>query len=131
MQELEKQRSNLPSRYDSFRVAPRVLIDNTISAKHTVIEVNGRDRPGLLYELTQVLTKADLMIHAAKISTYGERVVDVFYVQTALRDKVESEQKLRRLRQKLGEALEVQAGDGKGGQSGGKGGQKAASKAGI
>jgi [protein-PII] uridylyltransferase len=108
-----------------------VLIDNTISAKHTVIEVNGRDRPGLLYELTQVLTKADLMIHAAKISTYGERVVDVFYVQTALRDKVESEQKLRRLRQKLGEALEVQAGDGKGGQSGGKGGQKAASKAGI
>ena len=50
MQELEKQRSSLPSRYDSFRVAPRVLIDNTISAKHTVIEVNGRDRPGLLYE---------------------------------------------------------------------------------
>jgi [protein-PII] uridylyltransferase len=130
MQELEKQRSNLPSRYDSFRVAPRVLIDNTISAKHTVIEVNGRDRPGLLYELTQVLTKADLMIHAAKISTYGERVVDVFYVQTALRDKVESEQKLRRLRQKLGEVLEAQTGAGKAG-GGQTGGQKAASKAGV
>ena len=52
------------------------------------------------------------MIHAAKISTYGERVVDVFYVQTALRDKVESEQKLRRLRQKLGEVLEQPSADG-------------------
>jgi [protein-PII] uridylyltransferase len=77
-----------------------------------------------------VLTKADLMIHAAKISTYGERVVDVFYVQTALRDKVESEQKLRRLRQKLGEVLEAQTGAGKAG-GGQTGGQKAASKAGV
>jgi [protein-PII] uridylyltransferase len=99
-----------------------VLIDNTISAKHTVIEVNGRDRPGLLYELTQVLTKADLMIHAAKISTYGERVVDVFYVQTPLRDKVEREQKLRRLRQRLYEVLEGQQPAGAGAQPG-QGGQ--------
>jgi [protein-PII] uridylyltransferase len=123
MQELEKQRSGLPSRYDAFRVAPRVLVDNTVSARHTVIEVNGRDRPGLLYEVTQVLTKADLMIHAAKISTYGERVVDVFYVQTALGGKVESAAKLRRLRQRLTEVLDGQSGGT------GTGGRKAGPKA--
>ena len=37
-----------PSRTSVFTVPPRVLIDNQASASHTVIEVNGRDRPGLL-----------------------------------------------------------------------------------
>jgi [protein-PII] uridylyltransferase len=83
-----------------------VLVDNKASARHTVIEVNGRDRPGLLYQVTLALTKQQLIIHRAKISTYGERAVDVFYVQTALGGKVESEAKLKRIREKLLEALE-------------------------
>src|SRR5262249_14355550 len=37
-----------PTRAKVYRVAPRVLIDNNASMSHTVIEVNGRDRPGLL-----------------------------------------------------------------------------------
>ena len=46
-----------PSRTSVFTVPPRVLIDNQASASHTVIEVNGRDRPGLLWELTRELTR--------------------------------------------------------------------------
>ena len=46
-----------PSRTSVFTVPPRVLIDNKASASHTVIEVNGRDRPGLLWELTRELTR--------------------------------------------------------------------------
>src|SRR6266566_3244791 len=42
-----------PSRLQVFTVMPRILVDNKASASHTVIEVNGRDRPGLLYELTR------------------------------------------------------------------------------
>ncbi|MDH3472062.1 MAG: [protein-PII] uridylyltransferase [Rhodospirillales bacterium] len=106
LQELAKRRSTIPSRLRVFEVQPRVLIDNKASARHTVIEVNGRDRPGLLYQVTLALTKQQLIIHRAKISTYGERAVDVFYVQTALGGKVESEAKLKRLRDKLLEALE-------------------------
>ena len=105
MQELQKAKPNLPSRYDVFKVPPRVLIDNRISARHTVIEVNGRDRPGVLYDLTQALSRLNLMIHGAKISTFGERVVDVFYVQDVLGGKVENEAKLRRIRQRLTEVL--------------------------
>ena len=47
----------IPSRTSVFTVPPRVLIDNKASASHTVIEVNGRDRPGLLFELTRELTR--------------------------------------------------------------------------
>ncbi len=80
---------------------PRVLIDNKASQTHTVIEVNGRDRPGLLFELTRVLTTLNLQISSAKISTYGEKVVDVFYVKDLFGHKVEHERKLRDIRERL------------------------------
>src|SRR5436190_761942 len=66
-----------PSRTRVFTVPPRVLIDNGASRSHTVIEVNGRDRPGLLYEVTRELTRLNLQVSSAKISTYAEKVVDV------------------------------------------------------
>jgi [protein-PII] uridylyltransferase len=98
-------RPALPSRTHVFTVTPRVLIDNTASAGHTVVEVNGRDRPGLLFELTRALTACNLQISSAKISTYGEKVVDVFYVKNIFGLKVEHESKLKETRQRLLEVL--------------------------
>ena len=51
---------------------------NRISTTHTVIEINGRDFPGLLHWLTRTLADLGLQIQTATVSTYGERVVDVF-----------------------------------------------------
>jgi [protein-PII] uridylyltransferase len=90
-----------PSRTSVFTVPPRVLIDNKASASHTVIEVNGRDRPGLLWELTRELTRLSLQVSSAKISTYGEKVVDVFYVKNLFGHKVEHPQKLAEIRTML------------------------------
>ncbi|WP_366556061.1 [protein-PII] uridylyltransferase [Aquibaculum sediminis] len=106
-QELRKMASPIPSRLDVFKVSPRVLIDNKASRRHTVVEVNGRDRPGLLYSVTQVLTRQNLIIDSAKITTFGERAVDSFYVHDVLGSKIEDEAKLKRLRQRLLEALET------------------------
>ena len=105
MRELEAQRATIPSRYDVFKVPPRVFIDNRAAPHHTVIEVNGRDRQGLLYELTQALFRLNVMIHGAKISTYGEHAIDVFYVQDVLGGKIESDSKLKRIRQRLTDVL--------------------------
>ena len=90
-----------PSRTRAFSVPPRVLIDNRASATHTVIEVNGRDRPGLLYQMTRTLTQLNLQISSAKISTYGEKVVDVFYVKDLFGHKVEHDRKLQNIRARL------------------------------
>jgi [protein-PII] uridylyltransferase len=90
-----------PSRTQVFTVMPRVLVDNKASQSHTVIEVNGRDRPGLLYDLTRELTRLNLQISSAKISTYGEKVVDVFYVKNLFGHKVEQPAKLSEIRQTL------------------------------
>jgi [protein-PII] uridylyltransferase len=106
LQELQAQQSPIPSRFKVFKVSPRVLIDNKASRSHTVIEVNGRDRPGLLYLVTQALTRLNLMIKSARIATYGERAVDAFYVQDPLGGKIESKQKLRAIEKKLLAALD-------------------------
>ena len=94
-----------PSRMQVFTVMPRVLVDNKASASHTVIEVNGRDRPGLLYELTRELTRLNLQISSAKISTYGEKVVDVFYVKNLFGHKVEQPAKLSEIQRTLDAVL--------------------------
>ncbi len=94
-----------PKRARVFHVAPRVLIDNKASATHTLVEVNGRDRPGLLHGVTRALTGLGLQIASAKISTYGARVVDVFYVKNVFGMKIEAEDKLEQIRTVLLEAL--------------------------
>jgi [protein-PII] uridylyltransferase len=88
----------IASRTNVFTVPPRVLIDNQASRSYTVIEVNGRDRPGLLHELARELTRLNLQVSSAKISTYGEKVVDVFYVKNLFGHKVEHPDKLAEIR---------------------------------
>jgi [protein-PII] uridylyltransferase len=91
----------IANRTSVFTVPPRVLIDNQASRSHTVIEVNGRDRPGLLWEVTRELTRLSLQVSSAKISTYGEKVVDVFYVKNLFGHKVDHPQKLAEIRTAL------------------------------
>jgi [protein-PII] uridylyltransferase len=67
-------------RLKAFAIEPEVTINNQWSARYTVVEVTGLDRPGLLYELTTTLSKLNLNIASAHVATFGERVVDVFYV---------------------------------------------------
>ena len=71
---------DLPSREQAFRVAPRALVSDKASSRTTVVEVNARDRPGLLARLAHVIHSAGHQLHSAHIATYGERAVDVFYL---------------------------------------------------
>jgi [protein-PII] uridylyltransferase len=84
-----------------FDVPPRVFVDNDASVMHTVIEVNGRDRLGFLFDVTRAITALGLQISTAKIMTWGERVVDVFYVKDVFGHKVLSDAKLRQVRERL------------------------------
>ncbi|HVV62360.1 MAG TPA: [protein-PII] uridylyltransferase [Pseudolabrys sp.] len=67
-------------RIKAFALEPAVTINNQWSHRYTMVEVTGLDRTGLLYELTGTLSKLSLNITSAHVATFGERVVDVFYV---------------------------------------------------
>jgi [protein-PII] uridylyltransferase len=71
-------------RSKAFVIEPDVVINNQWSDRHTVVEVSGLDRPGLLYQLTTTLSKLNLNIASAHVATFGERVRDVFYVTDLL-----------------------------------------------
>ena len=75
-------------RLKAFAIEPEVTINNQWSQRYTVVEVTGLDRPGLLYELTTTLSQLNLNIASAHVATFGERVVDVFYVTDLLGAKI-------------------------------------------
>jgi [protein-PII] uridylyltransferase len=75
----------------AFSVAPEVVVDNSLSNVYTVIEVSGLDREGLLFDLTNVISKLSLNIASAHIVTFGERAVDTFYVTDLTGAKIQSQ----------------------------------------
>jgi len=104
--EVEKRPGRESKRMSAFTVAPRILVDNTASATHTLVEINGRDRPGLLFDLASALRDLGLQINSAHISTYGVRVVDVFYVKDVFGMKITNDNKLKQIRTRLLAAIE-------------------------
>ncbi|MBT6033162.1 MAG: ACT domain-containing protein [Kordiimonadaceae bacterium] len=100
----DRRRAN-KKRTDIFKVEPRVLIDNKASNSRTVIELNGRDRIGYLFDLSQVLVDLKLSISSAHIATYGERAITVFFVRDLFGHKITNEEKLKTIEDKLMQTL--------------------------
>jgi [protein-PII] uridylyltransferase len=84
-------RSKGKKKNKTFPVQPHVTISNALSNKFTVIEVECLDRIGLLAEITAVLSDLSLDIHSARITTFGEKVIDTFYVTDLVGQKVTNE----------------------------------------
>ena len=90
----------------AFRVEPRVEIGNTLSNRFSVVEVKGLDRAGLLSELTETLSNLSLDIASAHITTFGEKVIDTFYVTDLTGQKIVSPDRLDAIRKALLKTLE-------------------------
>jgi [protein-PII] uridylyltransferase len=88
--EVVAKRETAKARLKAFAVLPEVTINNGWSSRYTMVEVTGLDRPGLLFELTATLSKLSLNIASAHVATFGERVVDVFYVTDLFGAKITS-----------------------------------------
>ncbi len=105
-----KNRDKVKKREKVFKVPTHITFDNEGSEIYTIIEVDTRDRPGLLYDLARSLSEANVYIANAVIATYGEQVVDTFYVKDMFGLKYYSESKQRildrRLRQAITEGVE-------------------------
>jgi [protein-PII] uridylyltransferase len=92
-------------RIKAFTVEPRVIIDNQSSNRFTVIEINGLDRIGLLYDLTEALYRLNLNIASAHVTTFGEKAIDVFYVTDLTGAKIENTTRHKQIENALGHIL--------------------------
>ncbi|HEX4078767.1 MAG TPA: [protein-PII] uridylyltransferase [Rhizomicrobium sp.] len=88
-----------------FDVRPRVSFDNEASATATIIEIEGADWPGLLADIACALFEESLSISTAIAATYGERAVDVFYVDDRSGHKLTEVERVNRIEERLLKAL--------------------------
>jgi [protein-PII] uridylyltransferase len=84
-------RAKAKRRNTAFSITPAVVVSNTLSNKFTVLELECLDRPGLLSEITSVLSDLSLDITSAHITTFGEKVIDTFYVTDLVGQKITNE----------------------------------------
>ncbi len=101
-----KDRDRIRKRERDFIVPTEITFDNEGSDIYTIIEVDTRDRPGLLYDLTRTITANNLYIASAVIATYGVQAVDVFYVKDPFGLKIHSKSRRETLEKRLREAIE-------------------------
>jgi [protein-PII] uridylyltransferase len=106
---LAERRRSVRKRERAFESPTRITFDNDASDIYTVIEVDTRDRFGLLYDLTGALAHANINIFSAVVATYGEQAVDVFYVKDLFGLKIRSAAKQQAIARKLREAIDSAA----------------------
>ena len=98
-------RDKVKKREREFRFPTHITFDNDGSEIYTIIEVDTRDRPGLLYDLTRTLAANHIYIASAVIATYGAQVVDAFYVKDMFGLKLHAKHRQETLDKKLRQAI--------------------------
>ena len=96
-----------PSHEALSSMPTQVRIDNNTSEKYSIIDVFTFDRMGLLYTIARTLYELELSVGVARIGTYLDQVVDVFYVTDQGGGKIVDEDRLGEIRRRLHEAIDV------------------------
>lgn len=78
-----------PSRFRAVKTPVRIIFDNKSSDNYTILEVKCKNAPGVLYKITKTITSLGFQINTANISTYGDRVIDNFYIKNMFGSKVD------------------------------------------
>jgi [protein-PII] uridylyltransferase len=82
------------------------VVDNSTSRRYTILDIFAHDRIGLLYTITRTLYELGISVNVAKIGTYLDQVVDVFYVTDEQGHKLEDQERLRAIRNRVMQAID-------------------------
>ncbi|MFA6112099.1 MAG: HD domain-containing protein, partial [Candidatus Latescibacterota bacterium] len=78
-----------------------IQVENQVSDRYTVIDVEVQDDVGLLYTITYGLAELELDIHMAIVNTVAGRARDAFYVVDGRGEKIVNYEVLEEIRQRL------------------------------
>ena len=78
-----------------------IKIDNNSSSTYTVMEVVTNDRIGLLYGISKILIKNNIIISMAKISTNGDFVEDSFHLRNNFGFKIKDKLFIEKLKKEI------------------------------
>ncbi|CAN5341421.1 [protein-PII] uridylyltransferase [soil metagenome] len=75
----------------AFPITPTVDLRPDERGQYYLLSVSANDRNGLLYSIANVLAKYKINLHTAKIMTLGERVEDVFLIDSPVLNNARSQ----------------------------------------
>ena len=93
--------THMPRQLRHFPIATKVSFAASLGGLQTIMEVVAQDRPGLLYEVALALQHCKVNLVTAKISTYGERAEDVFFITDLERRPITDKEKLAALEREI------------------------------
>lgn len=96
----------LPRQLRHFEVPTRVVFDFNPSSKQHIMSLETLDQPGLLARVGQIFLQQGIEVHAARITTLGERAEDMFYISDS-NDRPLSEAKLTALQSAIVDSLSL------------------------
>lgn len=76
-------RGTQPRQLKLFKIPTRIFFSQEKSSQHTVVEVISTDQPGLLSQIALALSRQEIILHNARITTLGERAEDLFFISSA------------------------------------------------
>ena len=103
---LNKRWEEIPARFRAIKAPTRVIIDNNMSDEYSILEIKCKNAPGVLYRITKVITSLGLQINTANVSTYGDRVVDIFYIKDAFGSKIDNNKSMDKVKMSILKTLE-------------------------
>ena len=93
--------SNLFNLKSKLEVAPQITIDNQMSKNVTTYQILSSDRQGLLMDMLNIFHESEVSIQSAKISTYGEKVFDIFQITDNKNKKIKNKKLIQSLEKEL------------------------------
>ena len=83
---------SMPRQHRHFDVDTHINFDVDTRNQHTIMEVITGDFPGLLAEVGEILQQHNIRLHNARITTFGARAEDLFYLTDDHDNKLTDEQ---------------------------------------
>ena len=96
--ELKNRWQEIPSRFRKMKAPVRVLIDNKTSENFSIIEINCKNSPGVLYIITKSFSELGMQVNTASISSFGNRIQDIFYVNDLFGQKITDHRKISEIK---------------------------------
>lgn len=90
-----------------FPVETTVNFAQSANGRQSIIEVKAQDRPGLLHQIALALFSCHVRLMGAKISTYGERAEDIFFVTDRKGNPLTDAKNLEDIRKDIIQRLDV------------------------
>ena len=76
----DPKQARLPRTLRHFQIDTIVRFTDRPNSDDTVLEVIAQDRPGLLHQVAKAFLQCKIHLVSAKVSTFGERAEDIFYI---------------------------------------------------